>query len=130
MHPSPIRIFLRGDVAACPGRRHVNLDVAPGASKRICAHGTCPTGWGNCSYTASVAAEIPDARDGLTRKERVVLWVLSQAESERKGRGVRAAMLYGRVVEHVDMSIEEFMCIVERLSSLSIPLLTRSQKSR
>jgi len=69
--------------------------------------------------------QIPDARDGLTRKERVVLLVLRQAERERKGRGVRAAMLYGRAIEHADMSIEEFMQIIERLSSLSYPLLTR-----
>ena len=72
--------------------------------------------------------DIPDARDGLTRKERVVLWVMQRAEAERKGRGVRAAMLYGRVVEHVDMSIEEFMSIVERLSRLPVPPLTRSQQ--
>jgi hypothetical protein len=74
--------------------------------------------------------DIPDARDGLTRKERVVLWVLRRAEADRKGRGVRAAMLYGRVVEHVDMSIEEFMQIVERLSRRSVPLLTRSQQPK
>lgn len=71
-----------------------------------------------------------DARDGLTRKERVVLWVLRQAERERKGRGVRAAMLYGRVIEHVDMSNEEFMHIVERLSRSATPLLTTSQPIR
>jgi hypothetical protein len=73
--------------------------------------------------------DVPDARDGLTRKERVVLWVLRRAESERKGRGVRAAMLYGRVLEHIDMSREEFMSIVERLSGVSTPLLVRSQQS-
>ncbi len=72
-------------------------------------------------------SDVPDARDGLTRKERVVLWVLQRTERERKGRGVRAAMLYGRVIEHVDMSIAELMQIVERLSSRSAPLLTRSQ---
>jgi DNA gyrase/topoisomerase IV subunit A len=74
--------------------------------------------------------ELPDARDGLTRKERVVLWVLRGAEAERKGRGVRAAMLYGRVLEHVDMSIEEMMSIVERLSAMRMPLLHRSQQAR
>jgi hypothetical protein len=77
-----------------------------------------------------VLDDIPDARDGLTRKERVVLWVLRRAEAERKGRGVRAAMLYGRVLEHIDMSVEELMQIVERLSSLSTPLLTMSQQRR
>jgi hypothetical protein len=74
-----------------------------------------------------VLDEIPDARDGLTRKERLVLWVLQRAEKDRKGRGVRMAMLYGRVVEHVDMSIEEFMRIVDKLSGLPYLLLTRSQ---
>jgi hypothetical protein len=74
--------------------------------------------------------DVPDARDGLTRKERVVLWVLQRAEADRKGRGVRAPMLYGRVVEHVDMSIDEFMQIVERLSNRSVPLLTRSQQPK
>jgi hypothetical protein len=74
--------------------------------------------------------DIPDARDGLTRKERVVLWVLRRAEAERKGRGVRAAMLYGRVIEHCEMSIEELMAIVERLSGLAHPLLTRSQQPK
>lgn len=74
-------------------------------------------------------ADIPDARDGLTRQERVVQWVLSRAEGERKGRGVRAAMIYGRVLEHVDMSIEELMQILERLSALPAPLMTRSQQS-
>jgi hypothetical protein len=39
-------------------------------------------------------------------------------------------MLYGRVVEYVDMSIDEFMQIVERLSRRSIPLLTRSQQPK
>ena len=59
--------------------------------------------------------EIPDARDGLTRKERVVLWVLKGAEADRKGRGVRAAMLYGRVVEHVDLSERAFLAVLTRL---------------
>jgi hypothetical protein len=70
--------------------------------------------------------DIPDARDGLTRKERIVLFALRGAEAERNGRGVRAAMLYGRVLEHVDMSIEELMRIVERLSALRHPLLIRN----
>ena len=74
--------------------------------------------------------DLPDARDGLTRKERVVLWVLRGAESERKGRGVRAAMLYGRVIEHVDLSVEEFMRMVTKLSRQANPLVLRSQQLR
>lgn len=73
--------------------------------------------------------EMLDARDGLTRKERVVLLALRRAQKERKGRSVRAAMIYGRVIEQVDMSIEELMQILGRLSALSRPLLTKSQQS-
>ena len=74
-----------------------------------------------------MSRDLPDARDGLTRSERIVLVALRQALAERKGRAVRAAMLYGRVCEHVDIGIDEFMRIVERLSSLREPLLERSQ---
>ncbi len=61
--------------------------------------------------------ELPDARDGLTRKERVVLWILAATHEERGGRGVPLAMLYGRVLEHVDMSIAELQDIVARLGA-------------
>ena len=59
---------------------------------------------------------IPDARDGLTRVERVVLWQLHEAEKERPGRNVRTATLYGRVVEHVSISVEELQEILARLT--------------
>lgn len=58
---------------------------------------------------------IPDVRDGLTRVERVILVCLQRAEAERKGRMVSTAMLYGRVVEHVDISVPEFQRIMQRL---------------
>jgi hypothetical protein len=51
---------------------------------------------------------IPDVRDGLTRLERVILWQLHEAQKERPGRDVSTALLYGRVVEHVNVSVEEF----------------------
>lgn len=57
---------------------------------------------------------LPDVRDGLTRKERVVLWQLSVLQKERRG-AVPTAQLYGRVVEHVDMSVEELQRILQRL---------------
>lgn len=50
---------------------------------------------------------IPDARDGLTRVERVILWQLHEAQKERPGRSVPTALLYGRVVEHVNISVSE-----------------------
>ncbi|MBX7196919.1 MAG: hypothetical protein K1X94_33020 [Sandaracinaceae bacterium] len=60
---------------------------------------------------------IPDVRDGLTRAERVVIWQLSVLERERQGRNVPTAQLYGRVVEHVDMSVEELQRILVRLGA-------------
>lgn len=63
----------------------------------------------------SVLGALPDVRDGLTRKERVVLYVMDQLQKERGGRSVPTAMLYGRVVEHVDMSGEELQAILQRM---------------
>lgn len=60
---------------------------------------------------------IPDVRDGLTRVERVILWQLHETQKELgEGRNVPTAMLYGRVVEHVDLSVEEFQRILSRLT--------------
>jgi hypothetical protein len=58
---------------------------------------------------------LPDVRDGLTRVERVILYVLRQTEQERGGRSVPTAMLYGRVVEHVNISVDEFQRTLVRL---------------
>jgi len=60
-------------------------------------------------------SELPDARDGLTRLERVILWQLREAQKERGGANVPTALLYGRVVEHVDVSVEEFQRVLQRL---------------
>lgn len=59
--------------------------------------------------------DIPDVRDGLTHRERIVLWCLSELEKERGGRHVPTGMLYGSVVEHVDMSVDELQRILVRL---------------
>ncbi len=60
--------------------------------------------------------QVPDVRDGLTRRERIVLWCLSQLQEERQGRNVPTGMLYGNVVEHVDMSVDEMQRILVRLT--------------
>lgn len=60
--------------------------------------------------------DIPDVRDGLTRKERIVLWILHRLQAERGGRNVPTAQLYGRVVEYVDMSVDELQRILQRLT--------------
>ena len=58
---------------------------------------------------------LPDARDGLTRVERVVLWKLSELQREREGRHVPTALRYGRVVEHVNISEAELTRTLQRL---------------
>lgn len=58
---------------------------------------------------------IPDARDGLTHKERIVLTCLHELQNERGGRNVPTAMLYGRVVEFVDISVDELQRILQRM---------------
>lgn len=62
--------------------------------------------------------ELPDVRDGLGRRERIVLWVLSETQRERGGRSVATAQLYGRVLEHLpDLRIEELQRILQRLGA-------------
>ncbi|KMQ75597.1 hypothetical protein [Marinobacter subterrani] len=58
---------------------------------------------------------IPDVRDGLTRTERIVLYVLRETQRERNGRNVPTAMLYGRVLEYEDMSEAELHLYLDRL---------------
>ena len=40
---------------------------------------------------------LPDVADGLTHRERVVLWCLKELQEERGGRHVPTEMLYGSV---------------------------------
>ena len=61
--------------------------------------------------------DLPHIRDGLTRKERVILHCINQAQKELGGRNVPTAMLYGRVLEYVDISVEEMQLILQRLTS-------------
>ena len=61
---------------------------------------------------------VPDARDGLTRKERVVLYVLHQTQKERGGRNVPTTMLWGRVCEHFWISPEELSAMLARLGAM------------
>ncbi|HEY5950404.1 MAG TPA: hypothetical protein VIV40_33165, partial [Kofleriaceae bacterium] len=59
--------------------------------------------------------DLPDARDGLTRLQRIILWQLREAQRETGRDSVPTAMLYGRVLEHIDVSIEEFQAVLNRL---------------
>jgi hypothetical protein len=76
---------------------------------------------------------LPDVRDGLTRVERAVLVCLKRLHEEQAAsaarraragmhvdatsepRHVSTAMLYGRVVEIVDVSVDEFQATLQRL---------------
>jgi hypothetical protein len=58
---------------------------------------------------------LPDVRDGLTHQERIVLQCLYDLQQERGGRNVPTGMLYGTVVEHVDMSVEEMQNMLVQL---------------
>lgn len=55
---------------------------------------------------------LPDVRDGLTRKQRIILYCLDQLQKERGDRNVPTAMLYGRVIEYLDMSMDEFQDVI------------------
>jgi hypothetical protein len=59
--------------------------------------------------------ELPDVRDGLSRLERVILWQLDLARRDLGRASVPTALLYGRVVEHVDVSVERFQAALARL---------------
>jgi hypothetical protein len=65
--------------------------------------------------------EPPDVRDGLTRLERAILYVLAEVQRERGGASVPTSMLYGRVLELVDVSREEFQRTLERLIGSRAP---------
>jgi hypothetical protein len=58
---------------------------------------------------------LPEVADGLTHRERVVLWCLKALQEERGDRHVPTGMLYGSVVEYVDMSVEDMQRILVRL---------------
>lgn len=66
-------------------------------------------------WNRSPEDSLPDARDGLTRLERVILYELHEAERELAGRNVPTALLYGRVVEHINVSVPEFQRTLARL---------------
>lgn len=58
---------------------------------------------------------IPDVRDGLTRTERIILYVLHETQKELGDRSVPTVMLYGRVVEYVNLTEAELHDYLDRL---------------
>ena len=63
--------------------------------------------------------DIPDVRDGLTRRERIVLCVLREIQQERGDRNIPTALVWGRVCEHVYISPEELSSMLARLGALN-----------
>jgi hypothetical protein len=59
---------------------------------------------------------LPDVRDGLTRLERVILHVLAEARTEFGERHVPTALVYGRVVEYINVDMREFQRVLARLA--------------
>ena len=71
-------------------------------------------------YDFSELSELlPDARDGLNRKERVVLYCLMQTQKEFKDRNVPTITLYGRVLEHIGRGETEFQHILAKITGLT-----------
>jgi hypothetical protein len=60
---------------------------------------------------------VPDARDGLTRQERIVLRVVHQLQKERGDRNVPTAMVWGRVCERFYISAEDLSAMLARLGA-------------
>ena len=67
--------------------------------------------------TQDIRDILPDARDGLTRKERIVLYVLNETQRERGGRNVPTTMLWGRVCEYFYISPEGLSEMLARLGA-------------
>ncbi|MCW8853832.1 MAG: hypothetical protein OQK76_12885 [Gammaproteobacteria bacterium] len=63
---------------------------------------------------------LADVRDGLTRKERIVLYCIDELQKERGGRHAPTAMLYGRVLDYVDMSEQELQQILQSMIGFKV----------
>jgi hypothetical protein len=63
--------------------------------------------------------DVPDVRDGLNRLERIILQELRRAAVELGREDVPTTLLYGRVVERIDVSVAELQAALERLGAAS-----------
>ena len=60
-------------------------------------------------------ALLPDVRDGLTRAQRIVMYEIYKAQKETGREFIPTVMLYGRVVEHINISEAELQSILQSL---------------
>jgi hypothetical protein len=61
--------------------------------------------------------KIPDVRDGLTREERSVLYVLHETQKERGDGNMPIPMLRGRVCEHFYIGPDDLSAMLARLGA-------------
>ena len=66
-------------------------------------------------------ALLPDVRDGLTRAQRIVMYEIYKAQQETGREFVPTVMLYGRVVEHINISEAELQAILQSLGVMGNP---------
>jgi hypothetical protein len=90
-------------------RRNFSMQVMSGQLSVFVKKETCHM------HTHDPRDYLPDIRDGLTHRERIVLQCLADLQQERGGRNVPTGMLYGTVVEYIDMTVEEMQSILARL---------------
>ena len=64
-----------------------------------------------------ILRNIPDVRDGLTRVQRIVLYELDRTRKELGRESVPTVMLYGRVLEHVNISEAELYDVLNSLGA-------------
>jgi hypothetical protein len=76
----------------------------------------CPARLPRVSRPGAHPRALPDVRDGLTRLERIILVELDRASREMGRRDVPTALLYGRVVEHINVGVDEFQRTLARLT--------------
>ncbi|MFT6029002.1 MAG: hypothetical protein ACI8O8_000733 [Oleiphilaceae bacterium] len=67
----------------------------------------------------SLKQVLPDARDGLTEKERIILYCLHQLQSELKREFVPTIMLYGRVCEFIDVTERDLQTVLQTFGESS-----------
>ena len=59
-------------------------------------------------------SNLPDVRDGLSYSERIVPWCFYELKQQYGDRQIPTSLLYGRVVEHVDMSVGDMKSVLVR----------------
>ena len=69
------------------------------------------------ALTVTMSDDIPDVRDGLTREQRVVLYVLSELQKERGDADVPTPLLWGRVCEYFYISPERLSELLAQLGA-------------